>query len=110
MRFLTPSKETIDFPLRTFYRSAEGHETDHLRHSVTKDLTLVHASMAYSDQTAERFYSGYDTGWGGIVNRMDARRKVTDDLLFKGLFENETPSGPLFSSRAVQLGLGRQSL
>ena len=107
LRFLTPSKETVDFPLRTFYASPEAQESDHLRNSVVKDLTLVHASMAFAEQTAERFYSGYDTGWGGILNRYDARRKVTDDLLFKAVLENEKPLAPVFFLLRGPAGAGK---
>jgi SIR2-like domain len=64
LRFLTPAKETVDFPLRQFY-AKEIEESDALRASLDKDITLVHASMSFAEQTAERFYSGYDTGWGG---------------------------------------------
>ena len=105
-RFLTPPKETIEFPLRTYY-SASSEESDAVRDSFTKDLTLVHASMAFAEQTAERFYSGYDTGWGGILNRLDIRRKVTDDLLFKALLENEAPSGPVFFILRGPAGAGK---
>jgi tetratricopeptide (TPR) repeat protein len=96
LRFLTPSVETLNFPLRTFYKSQSAQESEALRAAFARDLTLVHASMAYAEQTPERFYSGYDTGWGGIIQNLDARRRVTDDLLFKALAENETPTEPVF--------------
>jgi transposase InsO family protein len=63
LRFLTPSAETVNFPLRTFYRSQAAQESDALRAYFAKDVTLIHASMAFAEQAAERFYSGYDTGW-----------------------------------------------
>lgn len=107
MRFLAPSKETIDFPLRTFYVSQDAQESDHLRSSFSKDLTFVHASMAFSEQTPQQFYAGYDTGWGGILNRFDARRKVTDDLLFKALLENEQPTDPVFFLLRGPAGAGK---
>jgi hypothetical protein len=107
LRFLTPSKETLNFPLKTFYVSPDAQESDHLRNSMTKDLTLVHASMAFAEQTAEQFYSGYDTGWGGILNRFDARRKVTDDLLYKALLENEAPKDPVFIFLRGPAGAGK---
>jgi tetratricopeptide (TPR) repeat protein len=107
LRFLTPSTESVNFPLRTFFASQAARESDHLRASVTKDLTLVHASMAFAEQTAERFYSGYDTGWGGILNRFDARRKVTDDLLYKAILENENPKDPVFFLLRGPAGAGK---
>ena len=95
------------FPLRTFYTTQASQESDNLRASLSKDVSLVHASMAYAEQTAERFYSGYDTGWGGILNNFDARRKVTDDLLFKALLENEKPQEPVFFLLRGPAGAGK---
>ncbi|MGH7121971.1 MAG: SIR2 family protein, partial [Acetobacteraceae bacterium] len=107
LRFLTPSRETINFPLRTFYKSQTAQESDALRAYLAKDVTLVHASMSFAEQTAARFYSGYDTGWGGIFNNFDARRKVTDDVLFKALLENENPSEPVFLLLRGPAGAGK---
>ncbi len=107
MRFLTPSTATVEFPLRTFYATQASQESDNLRASLSKDVTFVHASMAYAEQTAERFYSGYDTGWGGILNNFDARRKVTDDLLFKALLENDNPQEPVFFLLRGPAGAGK---
>jgi len=107
LRFLTPSTESVNFPLKTFYTSSGAIESDSLRSSFTKDLTLVHASMAFAEQTADRFYSGYDTGWGGILNRFDARRRVTDDLLFKAILENENPKDPVFFLLRGPAGAGK---
>jgi tetratricopeptide (TPR) repeat protein len=107
LRFVTPSTETLDFPLRTFYKAQSAQESDALRATLSKDVTLVHSSMALADQTAEQFYSGYDTGWGGIFNNFDARRKVTDDLLFKVLGEHEAPTDPVFFLLRGPAGAGK---
>lgn len=95
LRFLAPAKGAVEFPLRLFYKTP-SEESDAVKGSLSKDLILVHASMSFAEQTASTFYSGYDTGWGGILNRYDARRKVTDDILYKALLENERPSDPVF--------------
>jgi tetratricopeptide (TPR) repeat protein len=63
--------------------------------------------MPVAEQTAERFYSGYDTGWGCITQRLDARRKVTDDLLYKALLENEAASDPVFILLKGPAGAGK---
>ena len=106
MRFLAPPKGSVEFPLKQFYPSP-SEESDALKASFTKDVTLVHASMSFREQTAERFYSGYDTGWGGIINRYDAPRKVTGDLLYKILLENEMPEGPVFLVLRGPAGAGK---
>lgn len=107
LRFLTPSAETVNFPLRTFYRSQAAQESDALRAYFAKDVTLIHASMAFAEQAAERFYSGYDTGWGGIVNNFDARRKVTDDLLYEALLVNDNPTESVFLLLRGPAGAGK---
>jgi tetratricopeptide (TPR) repeat protein len=106
LRFVTPSRETVKFPLRSFY-IAPTDESDHVRQSLLKDVTLLHASMPHSKQSPKDFYSGYDTGWGCIINRLDARRKVTDDILFKALLENEAPSEPIFFLLRGPAGAGK---
>lgn len=106
LRFFAPPKEANDFPLRGYY-AAPVEESDAVRTSLAKDLLLVHSTMGAAEQTAARFYSGYDTGFGAILNRLDARRKVTDDLLFKALLENEAPAGPILYVLRGPAGAGK---
>lgn len=106
MRFLPPIHGAADFPLRDFYIS-KTEESDQLKGSFEKDLTLVHATMPHPEQTAERFYSGYDTGWGCIINRLDARRKTTDDLLYKLILENPSPEDPMLFMVRGPAGAGK---
>src|SRR5262249_9735723 len=93
-RSLSVSDAVSELPLRKFYVQ-RVEESDKVKLALQNDLTHVHASMASAPQTAERFYSGYDTGWGSIVQRFDARRKIEDELLFTILLENENLKGPL---------------
>ncbi|WP_165403662.1 SIR2 family NAD-dependent protein deacylase [Rhizobium leguminosarum] len=95
LRYFAPSPEAAAFPLRAYYAS-EMEESEAVRSALAKDLTLIHSGMPVSEQSAERFYSGYDTGFGAILKHLDARRKVTDDLLFKALLELDAPSEPSF--------------
>ncbi len=106
MRLFPQSAEAADFPLRKHYKGS-ATESEPLKGSLQKDLTYVHSSMGHAEQTAERFYSGYDTGWGGILQRFDARRRMTDDLLFKILLESEDSSGPVFYCVRGPAGAGK---
>jgi hypothetical protein len=106
MRIGSTSPSEVHFPLRRFY-STSAEESDLVRGSLAKDLTFVHATMPVAEQTAERFYSGYDTGWGCITQRLDARRKITDDLLYKALLENEAPTDPIFILLKGPAGAGK---
>jgi hypothetical protein len=106
MRLGSWSTKGADIPLRRFY-SSTAEESEHVRSSLDKDITHIHATMPVAEQTAEKFYSGYDTGWGCITQRLDARRKVTDNLLFKALLESEAASDPVFILLKGPAGAGK---
>jgi cold shock CspA family protein len=93
-RALPAVTDVADFPVRKFF-TTNAQESTLLRVSLTTDLTFIHTGMPYADQLPQRFYEGYDTGWGGIIRRFDVPRKVEEDLLYKVLLENENPPGPL---------------
>lgn len=93
-RALPQSDKVADFPVRKFYVTV-AEESAAVRASVGTDLTLVYSQMAYEEQTAKRFYEGYDTGWGGIINRLDVPRKVEQGLILKAMLEPEGLTGPL---------------
>ncbi|NTF55017.1 P-loop NTPase [Rhizobium rhizogenes] len=93
-RRLSQSTDVSNFPIRRFY-STHSMESDATNRSLRTDLTFIHTEMPIEAQTAEQFYSGYDTGWGAIVNRYDVRRQVEEDILFKAVLENEVPDGPI---------------
>jgi hypothetical protein len=105
-RSLSPSDAVTQLPIQKF-SVTQSHESQILRNALLTDLTFVHAGMAYEEQTAELFYAGYDTGWGGIIRRLDVRRKVEDDLLYKALLENENPSEPVLLMLRGTAGSGK---
>ena len=106
MRIGSVSSSEMELPIRRHY-STQTIESELVRGSLTKDITFIHSSMAVAEQTAQRFYSGYDTGWGCITQRLDARRKIVDDILFKALAENEAPSDPVFILLKGPAGAGK---
>jgi tetratricopeptide (TPR) repeat protein/cold shock CspA family protein len=105
-RRLSQSMDVSDFPIRRFYNT-HTLESNSTNQSLRIDLTLVHAEMPVEAQTAEQFYSGYDTGWGAIVNRLDVRRQVEEDILFKAVLENEAPDGPVLIMVKGPAGSGK---
>ena len=105
-RSLSPSDAVTQLPIRKFFvTQAPGSAT--LRNALVTDVTFVHSGMAHEEQTAKLFYAGYDTGWGGIINRLDVRRKVEDDLLYKALLDIESPSEPLLLMLRGAAGSGK---
>ena len=105
-RKLTFSDAVTEQPIRKFFVTLT-EESALLRKSLDKDFTFVHAGMPIEPQDPKRFYEGYDTGWGGIVDRLDVRRKVEDDLLYKALLENEQPDKPVVIVLLGAAGAGK---
>lgn len=105
-RRLSHSADVADFPIRRLFKT-HSLESDATNKSLRDDLTFIHAEMPFEPQTAEQFYSGYDTGWGAIVNRLDVRRQVEDDILFKAVLENDAPGGPVLLMAKGPAGAGK---
>lgn len=105
-RQLAHSARTADFPVRKHFQTNEL-ESEKLRRAFAKDFTYIHANIPSEEQLPEQFFQGYDTGWGGILNRYDVRRKVEDDLLFKALLENEKPTEPKLIMLRGPAGAGK---
>jgi cold shock CspA family protein/tetratricopeptide (TPR) repeat protein len=105
-RSIQISDSVADFPIRRFYTTNES-ETKALRLSFSSDLTFIHAGMPFEKQDAAKFYEGYDTGWGGIISRLDVRRKVEDDVIFTTLLENDNPAGPMLFVLRGAAGAGK---
>jgi SIR2-like domain/Tetratricopeptide repeat/'Cold-shock' DNA-binding domain len=105
-RSLPVTDAVTEFPIRKFY-VVRTEESLTLKASLHADLTFVHTGMPSAAQTPKRFYEGYDTGWGGIILRFDARRKIEDELLYVVLLENENPTSPIFFMIKGPAGCGK---
>ncbi|MAZ17627.1 MAG: hypothetical protein CL535_15025 [Ahrensia sp.] len=105
-RRLRQPADVAEFPIRRFYKT-QTLESDRTNRSLRDDLTFVHAEMPFDHQSPEQFYSGYDTGWGAIIDRLDVRRQVEEDILFKAILENEAPSGPVVITAKGPAGSGK---
>jgi tetratricopeptide (TPR) repeat protein len=69
--------------------------------------SIAHSQAVCLEQLPQQFYEGYDTGWGGIIKRLDVRRKVEEDLMYKVLLENENPTQPLLFILRGPAGSGK---
>ncbi len=105
-RRLRHSLDVTDSPVRKFFKT-QIVESDATGQSLSNDLTFIHAEMPLEPQTAEQFYSGYDIGWAAIVKRLDVRRQVEDDILYKAVLENEMPNGPVLITVKGPAGSGK---
>lgn len=85
--------------------------TQSLMAALERDFDHVHESMAAEPQNPRRFYEGFDTGWGAILQQLDIQRRVMNDLLLKAVVENPEDTecrlvvlrGPAGSGKSVTL-------
>ena len=53
------------------------------------DVEFIHKNLKYDDVSAKAFYSGYNSGFGPIVEEMDLRRNMLDSILSEAVLEEE---------------------
>ena len=106
-RKLPAATDVADFPVRKFYITNTGNRSGLPRVSLTTNLTFVHLGMPYREQLPQRFYEGYYNGRGGIIHRFDVGWRVEEDLMFKVLLKNDTPTGPLVFILRGPAGAGK---
>lgn len=98
-RGLDPGAGIAELPIQNHFRT-RADPSPALRAALARDLRHVHAGMSVEPQDAGKFYEGYDTGWGAIVNGLDVGRRIVDDLLLEAISDEE-------SSRRVRFHLLR---
>lgn len=75
-------------PYRRHFRT-NASESLNLRTSLQTDFEYVHSGVTYQNISPKQFYSGYDSGWCGIVKQYDFSRKTGEELLYKALLSDE---------------------
>ncbi|SFM30704.1 SIR2 family NAD-dependent protein deacylase [Methylobacterium pseudosasicola] len=95
-RTLSVAADVKELPVRRLYKVTHM-ESPRLKAALERDFTYLYQDLPHPHQDPRRFYEGFDTGWGAIVQRLDAKRRLTDDLVFKAVME-EPPA-----SREVRL-------
>lgn len=93
MRAPAVRSTTIDRPIRRHFKT-EAQESDRLSRAFEKDLTLIRVGLPTPEQDPKKFYEGFDTGWGGIQQRLDVRRRIEEELLFEAVFEEKSDTDP----------------
>lgn len=88
-RSLSLPANLADAPYRRFFRT-DDVGSDQLRASLEADLQYIHSGVSFEEVQADRFYSGHDKGWCGIVRNFDFRRKVGESLLYSALDDSDT--------------------
>ena len=79
--------------------------------ALEKDIVHVHSDMAVGVQDPKKFYQGFDTGWGAVVQRLDIDRKPVEDLLLDAVVDPPSDSaaqlfiftGPAGSGKTIAL-------
>lgn len=75
--------------IRKHYRVASAAEPSALSAYLADDVTHVHAGMIAAPQKPTEFYRGSDSGWGCILQNLDAKRSVTDSVLIDAVLDTD---------------------
>ena len=88
-RALSVPTDTADAPYRHHFRLNDAG-SDLLRGSLESDLEYIHSGLPFDKVEPEKFYSGYDRGWCGIVRNYDFRRKAGENLIHAALDKQDS--------------------
>ena len=72
----------MEFPIQKFFVTL-NQEFPSVHAAISTDLTFVHSGIPHEEQTPKRFYAGYDTGWGGIINRLTSEERLKTTCCIK---------------------------
>jgi tetratricopeptide (TPR) repeat protein len=67
--------------IRTHYRVVDADEPIAVKAYLETDVEHVHSGLFAERQDPGQFYRGNDTGWGSIIENLDAHRTVADSVL-----------------------------
>ena len=76
--------------IRKYYRISNPTESDSLKRYLNSDITHVHNGMRAAEQDAKKFYQGYDTGWGCVLQNLDVYRTFTDSVLVDAVLPEDS--------------------
>ena len=92
-RKLVVAHATQSQPICTHFITNEGLP-EILARALMKDLVHVHSNMAIEPQDPKKFYQGFDTGWGAMVQHLDIDRKPVEDLLLDAVLDAPSANVP----------------
>jgi hypothetical protein len=75
--------------LRAYFSVPHPNESDLLLSFLSDDVDHVFPDMPIQSQRPADFYRGYDSGWGCIAQKLDARRAVIDTVLVDAILPEE---------------------
>ena len=92
-RTLTVFKTAQDQPIRSHFITHEETPAK-LTAALERDLLYIRSDMPIEAQDPKKFYQGFDTGWGGISQKLDVPRKPVEDLLLDAVIDRPTTTTP----------------
>ena len=92
-RTLTVSKMTQDQPIRSHFITQEAMPKK-LSSALERDLLYIRSDMPIDSQDPKKFYQGFDTGWGAILQQLDISRKPVEDLLLDAVIDRPSATTP----------------
>lgn len=81
-RVLSALPSKIDHPIfKRFFVSEEVQPSESLMTFLSRDVEYIHKGCKTEDINPKNFYKGYFTDWSPIINDLDVKRRITDNIL-----------------------------
>lgn len=85
------TEEVVERPYRKYFRVTE-RESEETTHAFQNEFTHLFSGMPTAKVKADRFYAGYDQGWGALQAGFDVQRRASMLLVEFAASPEETES------------------
>ena len=87
---LTFFKKEMEHPIVSRCNAFEKDPlTDRLRNFLENEVTFIHKDLKCTGVDPKSFYKGYSNGFGPIIDELDLRRDLVDNILSESILEEE---------------------
>ena len=85
-----------DIPVFKFFKNVDQEISPSLKNFLTNEVTIVHNNMKYEAVNPIKFYKGLDLGWSPIIQNLDSKRNLVDDIILENfIYDDITPNTKL---------------
>lgn len=99
-----------DIPIAERFSDPTARLSESCQQTLDHDLEYVHSGTKTEAISPIDFYRGFDLAWSGVVQHLDARRDITDDILLKVLLSTDVARGPALHCLTGPAGCGKTVL
>jgi len=105
-RILSIAQDTQGAPYQKHFGSRSS-ASDELKIYLAEELQYLHSAIEFDNVTPEKFYSGFDTGWCGVVRKYDFQRRNAERMFYAAVDTTVDDLEPRFFLLQGPAGAGK---